>query len=435
MEKIADKVYKLNVDSNVYFLDLKEKIVIDTPFSNFNMNFPISIGGRSYNCNEQYIQSEKAKLFDNAESFKNIMSSTDPREMKRLGRQVKGYIDAKWKEHSHTTIMDCVRRKIYDYGKMQELLLATGNKTIGEGTPDMHFGVGLHISDPRVLNADEWKGKNIMGTALMEVRSEIQMLNSCLINTSCNPELTGDDILTSSPLGELSPGLLNNTSLTNDLLAGLESMTNPLLNDLNPKKLAVMLGDSNAKGMVLDDTNFEVEMVCRAGGSLIDVPDMLEECKSDPQKVEDVLVHLGSYNWSLSATDIEDHQVVYRDYIEALNEISTKFPRANIHVSSIPTRNPVGLNAARINKINGEITLLNEQLQQLAAEEENIIFIDHSPILSIEQNPIPDLYKDLDLTGIQLTNIGMTTVANNISRHLNDLFNESFNQAKWVTKI
>jgi len=30
MEKIAPKVWKLNVDSNVYFLDFKEKIVIDT---------------------------------------------------------------------------------------------------------------------------------------------------------------------------------------------------------------------------------------------------------------------------------------------------------------------------------------------------------------------------------------------------------------------
>ncbi|MBW2975558.1 MBL fold metallo-hydrolase [Candidatus Woesearchaeota archaeon] len=30
MEKIAPKVWKLNVDSNIYFLDLKEKIIIDT---------------------------------------------------------------------------------------------------------------------------------------------------------------------------------------------------------------------------------------------------------------------------------------------------------------------------------------------------------------------------------------------------------------------
>ena len=30
MKEIAPKVWKLNVDSNVYFLDFKEKIVIDT---------------------------------------------------------------------------------------------------------------------------------------------------------------------------------------------------------------------------------------------------------------------------------------------------------------------------------------------------------------------------------------------------------------------
>ena len=30
MEKIASNVWKLNVDSNVYFLNLKEKLIIDT---------------------------------------------------------------------------------------------------------------------------------------------------------------------------------------------------------------------------------------------------------------------------------------------------------------------------------------------------------------------------------------------------------------------
>lgn len=30
MEKLADDIWKLNADSNIYFLDLKEKIIIDT---------------------------------------------------------------------------------------------------------------------------------------------------------------------------------------------------------------------------------------------------------------------------------------------------------------------------------------------------------------------------------------------------------------------
>jgi hypothetical protein len=333
--------------------------------------------------------------------------------------------------------MECVRRKVYDHIKLQELLLATGNKIIGEGTPDMHFGVGVHISDPRVLNTNEWHGKNIMGKALMEVRSEIKMLNSCRStpksDTTSYFEPSEGDILTSSTLSELSPGLLNNTSLTNDLLACLDSPVNPL-NEAHPKKQILMIGDSNAKEMLLDDSNFEVEMVCRAGAGTIDVSDMLEECQSDPQNVEDVLIHLGSYNWCLNTADIENHSSVYRDYIEALNEICTQFPRANIHVSSVPPRNPVGANSAVIKRINGEITLLNEQLRQLASDEDNITFINHGEILTIEQRPIPDLYKDSDKTGIQLTNVGMTAVANNISRHLNDLFNEPPNKAKWMTK-
>jgi glyoxylase-like metal-dependent hydrolase (beta-lactamase superfamily II) len=35
MEKLAENIWKLNVDSNIYFLDLKEKIIIDTGPSNY----------------------------------------------------------------------------------------------------------------------------------------------------------------------------------------------------------------------------------------------------------------------------------------------------------------------------------------------------------------------------------------------------------------
>ena len=35
IKEIAPKVWKLNVDSNVYFLDLKEKVIIDTGPRNY----------------------------------------------------------------------------------------------------------------------------------------------------------------------------------------------------------------------------------------------------------------------------------------------------------------------------------------------------------------------------------------------------------------
>jgi len=44
MEEIAPKVWKLNVDSNVYFLDLDEKIVIDTGPPNYQQEVMVELG-------------------------------------------------------------------------------------------------------------------------------------------------------------------------------------------------------------------------------------------------------------------------------------------------------------------------------------------------------------------------------------------------------
>ena len=105
-----------------------------SPFSNFNMDFPVVIKGQAYNCNEQYIQSQKAKIFNDRESYDKIMASVDPREMKTCGKRISGYSDTVWKkQHSHQVVMDCVRTKVYNYDRMQELLLATGDRIIGEG--------------------------------------------------------------------------------------------------------------------------------------------------------------------------------------------------------------------------------------------------------------------------------------------------------------
>ena len=104
------------------------------------------------------------------------MKSDDPRQMKQMGKRIKGYKDTEWKRQSSNIIMECVRNKVYSHKEIQDYLLATGDKIIGEGTPDPHFGVGIHIGDSRVLNLDEWTGNNIMGKALMETRSEIKLL-------------------------------------------------------------------------------------------------------------------------------------------------------------------------------------------------------------------------------------------------------------------
>lgn len=414
-----------------------------SPFSNFNMNFPIKIEQSNYNCNEQYIQSQKAAIFKDWDSCKKIMASSDPREMKRIGRRISGYVNATWKDHSRQVIMDCVRSKVYSHAKMQELLLATANKFIGEGTPDSHFGVGIHIRDPRVLNTNEWSGNNIMGKALMEVRSEMQLLKDCRNNTSSevanNHDITDSEVLANStPCSSrisMSPEYLIETLLDNESSALGDSL-GLQLNDIQVHNRVVVIGDSNAKRLQLDDTYFEAEMICRSGADILDVTDMLEECQSDPTAVENVVVHLGTCNWSSNANDtVVSHASVYSDYVEALNLISSKFPQADMQISSVPPRKPTGPHADHMKKSNEQIASLNEQLKSLALEEANITFIDNDLILTVNGEPIADLYKDSDKTGVHMNNVGLTVLSNNISIHLNEIFTKSSNESRWNTQM
>lgn len=58
---------------------------------------PMVIDGVYYNCMEQYIMAEKARLFNDAETESRIMAEYSQMAIKKLGRQVVGYVDAQWK--------------------------------------------------------------------------------------------------------------------------------------------------------------------------------------------------------------------------------------------------------------------------------------------------------------------------------------------------
>ena len=56
----------------------------------------------------------------------------------------------------------------------KKFLEKTGNKILVEGSPlDRIWGVGLHYKDNKILDENNWRGKNLLGKALMEVRKEI----------------------------------------------------------------------------------------------------------------------------------------------------------------------------------------------------------------------------------------------------------------------
>ena len=130
--------------------------------------------GISYNSAEQYMMAMKARQFQDAEAFDKIMAAKDPREQKAIGRTVKGFDSKVWDKVAFDHVVQANRLKFAQNPQMKAALLATGDLIIVEGSPyDTIWGVGLMWDDPAIEDPANWKGQNLLGEALMKVRSEL----------------------------------------------------------------------------------------------------------------------------------------------------------------------------------------------------------------------------------------------------------------------
>lgn len=132
------------------------------------------VDGVYYNCTEQYMMAEKARLFGDADTLEKILASYEPMEQKKLGRRVQGYDDATWKAHRFDAVLRGNVAKFSQNGKLRDYLLSTGDKILVEASPkDDVWGIGLEESHPDAINPRRWPGMNLLGFALMEVRDVI----------------------------------------------------------------------------------------------------------------------------------------------------------------------------------------------------------------------------------------------------------------------
>lgn len=144
------------------------------PFSNWYKS-DFTIKGIDFNCVEQYMMFSKARLFGDLEIASQILSTDDPKEQKALGRKVKGFDPDVWDARCVPIVTAGLIHKFTQNKELQDILLLTKGKTLVEASPyDKIWGVGLSASDPLITNPENWKGKNLLGIALMDARSAIE---------------------------------------------------------------------------------------------------------------------------------------------------------------------------------------------------------------------------------------------------------------------
>lgn len=143
------------------------------PFSQW-LYSPFWLDGLLFESAEQWMMHQKAMTFGDEQSAAAIMKSHNPAEQKLIGRRISNYDDAIWSEKRFEVVKRGSTAKFSENKFLASILKSTGNKILAEASPwDNIWGIGLSENNPLRFNEKNWTGRNLLGKALMEVRSTL----------------------------------------------------------------------------------------------------------------------------------------------------------------------------------------------------------------------------------------------------------------------
>ncbi|MBN9414177.1 MAG: NADAR family protein [Candidatus Eremiobacteraeota bacterium] len=132
------------------------------------------VDGVAYASAEHYMMAEKARLFGDEASRLAILAAATPAEAKKLGAQVGGFTESTWVQHRFEIVVRGNQARFTQNPDLADFLRKTGDRVLVEASPlDRIWGIGLAEDDPRCQDPEQWLGPNLLGFALMEVRSRL----------------------------------------------------------------------------------------------------------------------------------------------------------------------------------------------------------------------------------------------------------------------
>lgn len=130
--------------------------------------------GITYASTEQWMMAEKARIFGDLETLKKILATENPKEIKSLGRTVSFFEQYTWNLRAFDIVKEGNFLKFTQNPELKKYLLSTNDYVLVEASPyDKIWGIGMSEKDSGIENPSNWKGENLLGFALMEVRDEI----------------------------------------------------------------------------------------------------------------------------------------------------------------------------------------------------------------------------------------------------------------------
>nr|WP_229487923.1 NADAR family protein [Pseudoduganella lutea] len=133
-----------------------------------------TLDGIRYASAEQYMMAEKARLFNDDAVLGRILEASAPDAVKALGREIGNFNEEVWRSHRWEIVVRANQAKFSQNPALQAFLVQTGDQVLVEASPvDRIWGIGLAADDARARQPAAWNGLNLLGFALMEVRSRL----------------------------------------------------------------------------------------------------------------------------------------------------------------------------------------------------------------------------------------------------------------------
>ncbi len=123
----------------------------------------------------QFLSGEikKEDIFKNKDLFEAW--NKKQKQIKDLGKEVSGFIEEAWVQHRVSYVAKGNYEKFTQNLDIKEILLKTNDSIMVEASPyDKIWGIGLKSSDPDVKYPERWKGLNLLGKVLTELKDKLK---------------------------------------------------------------------------------------------------------------------------------------------------------------------------------------------------------------------------------------------------------------------
>ena len=97
-------------------------------------------------------------MFGDMFTANQILTTSTPFEVKRLGYQINGFNPQRWKSEGYEPCLEGIKEKFLQKPPLLQMLKTTHPKTLVQATLDKQWGTGVRLQDPNVLKKEKWYG-------------------------------------------------------------------------------------------------------------------------------------------------------------------------------------------------------------------------------------------------------------------------------------